>query len=79
MIGILLAIESEMKEFCEIYILENLIKDPTCYKSAVNPSSIVIMLTNNKLNFQNPMTVETITVLKQHFKKKDPIIITYRD
>ena len=40
-------IETEMKEFCEIYNLENLIKDPTCYKSAVNPSSID-MLTNNK-------------------------------
>ena len=43
---------------------------------------------NKKLNFQNSMTVEpglsdfhkmTITFLKKHFKKKDPIIITYRD
>ena len=81
-------IETEMKEFCEIYNLEHLIKDPTCYKSVVNPSSIVIMLTNKKLNFHNSMTVETglsdfhkmtITVLKKQFKKKDPIIITYRD
>ena len=78
----------EMKEFCEIYNLENLIKHPTCYKRAANPSSIDIMLTNKTLNFQNSMTVETglpdfhkmtITVLKKHFKKKDPIIITYRD
>ena len=81
-------IKTEMKEFCEIYNLENLIKDPTCYKSAVNPSSIDIMLTNKKLSFQNSITVETglpdfhkmtITVLKIHLKKKDPIIITYRD
>ena len=42
-------IEKEMKEFGEIYNLERLIKDPTCYKTAVNPSSIDIMLTNNKL------------------------------
>ena len=80
--------EMEMKEFCEIYNLENLIKHPTCYKGAANPSSIDIMLTNKTLSVQNSMTVETglsdfhkmtVTVLKKHFKKKDPIIITYRD
>ena len=51
--------EKEMKEFCETYNLENLIKDPTCYKSIENPSSIDIMLTNKKLRFQNSMTLET--------------------
>ena len=78
--------ETEMKEFCEIYNLENLIKHPTCHKSAANPSSIDTMLTNKTKSFQNSMTVETglsdfhkRTVLKKHFKKKDPIIITYRD
>ena len=80
--------EVEMREFCETYNLENLIKDPTCYKSADNPSSIDIMLTNKKLSFQNSMTVETglsdfhkmtVTVLKRYFKKKDPITITYND
>ena len=80
--------EHEMADFCEIYNLENLIKDPTCYKSAENPSSIDIMLTNKKLCFQNSMTLEsglsdfhkmTITVMKKYFKKKDPITITYRD
>ena len=30
----------EMREFCEAYNSENLIKDNTCYKSAENPSSI---------------------------------------
>ena len=80
--------EKEMKDFCEIYNLENLIKEPTCFKSANNPSSIDIMLTNKKLSFQNSMTLETglsdfhkmtITVLKRYFKKKPPITITYRD
>ena len=65
--------EKEMKDFCEIYNLENLIKSPTCYKSASNPSSIDVMLTNRKLSFENSMTLETglsdhhkmtITVLK---------------
>ena len=44
--------EKEMKDFCEIYNLENLIKEPTCFKSATNPSSIHIMLTNKKLSFK---------------------------
>ena len=66
--------ETEMKEFCE-----NLIKHPTCYKSAANPSSIDIMLTNKTLSFQNSMTVETglsdfhkmtITVLNKIFQKE---------
>ena len=80
--------EIEMREFCEAYNLENLIKDNTCYKSAENPSSIDFLLTNKKLSFQNSMTLEiglsdfhkmTITVLKRYFKKKDPITITYHD
>ena len=80
--------EIEMREFCEANNLENLIKDNTCYKSAENPSSIDIMLTNKKLSFQNSMTLETglldfhkmtITVLKRYFKKKYPITITYHD
>ena len=80
--------EKEMKDFCEIYNLQNLIKEPTGFKSANNPSSIDIMLTNKKLSFQNSMTLETglsdfhkmtITVLKRYFKKKPPITITYRD
>ena len=37
--------EEEMVNFCEIYDLENLIKEPTCFKSTGNPSSIDIMLT----------------------------------
>ena len=80
--------EKEMREFCETYHLENLIKDPTCYKSTKNPSSIDVMLTNKKLSFQNSMAIETglsdfhkmtITVLKRYFKKKEPITITYHD
>ena len=80
--------EEDMKEFCETYNLENLIKEPTCFKNPNNPSSIDIMLTNKKLSFQNSMTFETglsdfhkmtVTVMKRFFKKKDPITITYHD
>ena len=45
--------EGRMAEFCEMYNLENLIKEPTCFKSTENPSSIDIILTNKKLSFQN--------------------------
>ena len=80
--------EKEMQEFCEMYNLVNLIKEPTCFKNPNNPSSIDVMLTNRKDSFQNSMAIETglsdhhkmtITVLKRYFKKKDPISINYRN
>ena len=71
--------EEDMKNFCNMYDLENLIKEPTCFKSTENPSSIDVILTNRKYKFQNSMTVETglsdfhkmtVTVMKNHFIKK---------
>ena len=65
----------------------NLIKDPTCFKNARNPTSIDLMLTNRKNNFCNSMTIETglsdhhkmtISILKTFFKKKKPVKIKYR-
>ena len=76
-----------MKDFCEIYNLENLIKEATCFKNPDNPSSIDVMLTNRKNSFQNSMTIETglsdhhhmtISILKVFFKKKNPVKIKYR-
>ena len=69
-----------MKNFCELYNLENSIKDPTCYKNPNNPSSIDVILTNSKNSFQNSMAIETglsdhhkmiITVLKTYCKKRN--------
>jgi exonuclease III len=80
--------EQDMGEFCDMYMLENLIKEPTCFKNIENPSSIDVILTNKKHSFQNTMVVETglsdfhkmtVTVMKKYFKKKDPIKITYHD
>ena len=80
--------EQDMKEFCEMYGLENLIKENTCFKSLENPSSIDLILTNKKRSFQNSTVVETglsdfhkmtVTVMKKYFKKKEPIIIKYHD
>ena len=71
--------EQCMKDFCETYNLENLIKEPTCFKNPNNPSSIDVMRTNRKNSFQNSMTVETglsdrhkltISILKLFFKNK---------
>ena len=72
-----------MKDFCEMYDLENFIRGPTCF----NPSYIDVMLPNRKNSFQNSMAIEiglsdhhkmTVTVLKTYFKKKKPIKIKYR-
>ena len=80
--------EKEMSNFCEMYNLENLIKEPTCFKSTENPSSIDLILTNKKNCFQNSMTIETglsdfhkmmVTVMKRYFRKNEPITIEYRD
>ena len=79
--------EVPMQNFCELYNLENLIKQPTCYKNPTNPSSIDVMLTNTENSFQNSKAIETglsdhhkmiITVLKTYTKKKEPNIIRYR-
>ena len=80
--------ERDMKDFCEVYNLDNLIKGPTCFKNPSNPSSIDVILTNKKSSFQNSIILEsglsdchkmTITVLKRYFKKNDPITVKYRD
>ena len=79
--------EVALQRFCEIYDLENLIKQPTCYKNPINPTSIDLILTNGSNNFHNSTTVETglsdhhkmtLTVLKTYVKKKDPITVSYR-
>ena len=45
--------ENHMKDFYEMYDLEDLIRGPTCFKNANNPSSIDVMLINRKNSFQN--------------------------
>ena len=79
--------ETNMKNFCDIYDLENLIKEPTCFKNPNNPSSIDLMLTNKRNSFCNSIAVETglsdchkmtITVLKMYIRKQKPRYVTYR-
>ena len=80
--------ERDMNEFCNVYGLKSLIKEPTCYKNALNPTCIDLILTNKFNKFQSSKTIETglsdfhkmtVTVLKTFFQKKEPTLIKYRD
>ena len=80
--------EDIMKEFCGTYNLANLIKEPTCFKNLLNPSSIDLILTNRVRQFKYSCTIETglsdhhkmtITVLKSFFQKQSATIIKYRN
>ena len=77
-----------MKEFCDIYNLKNLVKEPMCYKDLANPTRIYLILTNKQFMFQNTKTIETclsdfhkmtVTVLKIYLKKGHHKIISYSD
>ena len=80
--------ENELKDFCNLFCLRNLINEPTCFKNLANPKCIDLILTNRPNLFQNSGTIETgisdfhkmtITVMKAKFKKLPPKIITYRN
>ena len=45
--------EEKMKDFCDIYNLQNLINEATCFKSVQNPTSIDVILTNESESFEN--------------------------
>ena len=77
-----------MKDFCDIYSFQNLIKEPTCFKNPTNPKCIDLMLTNRHRSFQNLCVIETglsdfhkltVTVLRPFLKKAEPKTIFYRD
>ena len=80
--------ETTMKSFCESYNLTSLIKQPTCFKNPEKPSCIDLTLTNRPKSFQTTCVIETglsdfhrmtVSVLKMHFRKPPPRIISYRD
>ena len=80
--------ENAMIDFCETYNLSNLIKEPTCFKNPLKPSSIDVILTNRPRSFQNSRTIETglsdhhkltITVMRSFYPKQPAIIKSYRD
>ena len=52
-----------MKDFCEMYNLNNLIKDPTRCKNSSNPSSVDVMLTNRPRSFLNSTTYNRVRAI----------------
>ena len=76
-----------LNDFCDIYNLKNLVKEPTCFKNSVNPC-VDLFLTNRPRTFQCTTTMETgisdfhklvVTALKTFYKKQRPKIIDYRN
>ena len=51
--------EYAMEEFCEIYNMTNLIKEPPCFKNPLNPSTIDLILTNRPRSFLSSKAIET--------------------
>ena len=80
--------EISMSWFCDTFGLKSLIKDATCYKNPVNPSSIDLILTNYPCRFQKSCFIKTdlsdfhrtvVTVIKTSFERLKPSVIDYRD
>ena len=80
--------EERMEIFCNTYNFKCLIKQPTCFKSILNPSCIDLILTNKSLYFQHTSVIETglsdfhkltVTQMKSMFQKKQPKVLNYRN
>ena len=76
-----------LNDFCNIYNLFSLVKEPTSFKNSYNPSCIDLFLTNYPRSFQNTVSIETgisdfhklvITIWKIFYKKQKPKIIQCR-
>ena len=80
--------DANLKDFCNLYLLKNLIKKPKCFKNPENPKTIDLILTNRPMSFCSSDTLETglsdfhklsVTVLKTFSKKQSPKVISYRN
>ena len=80
--------EIAMSGFWETYNLQNLVKDPTCYKNPSKPICIDLILTNFPKSLQHTQTIETglsdfheltLIVLKTQFLRLKPNVINCRD
>ena len=80
--------DANLKDFCSLYLLKNLIKKPTCFINPENPKTVDLILTNRPRIFCNSDTLETglsdfykltVTVLKTFFKKESPKVSRLRN
>ena len=74
--------DETMRNFCNSYSLNSLIKQPTRFKNLEDPD---LILTNKPRSFQSTCVIEkglsyfhrmTVSVLKTHFRKLPPKVIT---
>ena len=73
-----------LNDFCNVYNLFSLVKEPKCFKNPDNPLCIDLFLTNRPRSFQNTLSIETvisdfrkivIMVMKIFYKKQKPKVI----
>ena len=79
--------DSRMKRFAEIYKLQNLTKETTCFKNPDNAVYIDLILTNKPLTFKTTYVIETelsdfhkviVALMKMRFPKLKPQVVSYR-
>ena len=77
-----------MSEFYETCNLQNLVKDPTCYKNPSKPTCIDLIFTNFPKSFWQTQTFQTglsdfhkltLIFLKTHYPRLKPNIVNYMD
>ena len=80
--------DSNLKDFCNLYLLKHLIKKLTCFKNLENTKTIDVILRTRARKFCNSGTLETglldfhkltVTVLKIFFKKQLTKVISYQN
>ena len=85
---LILKIQKTLASFLFQHDLKNIVKENTCFKNALNPRSIDLILTNVNLAFQHTCSYFTglsdfhklvLSVLKISFTKNEPKKLFYRD
>ena len=70
-----------MKNFCQIYGCENVVKDKTCFKNPINPTCIDLIITYRPKSFSESEVIETtlsdfdkmsLTVMRVFYNKQKP-------
>ena len=73
------SLDPVLNDFCNVYSLLRLVKEPTCLENPYNSLCIDLFLTNRPRSIQNTVTIETaitnfhemaISVLNVFYKKK---------
>ena len=79
-LAILILIQLNQLDFCQIYGCKNLTEDNTCFKNPEKPSCIDLIITNRQKCFQkfSDFHKMTLTVMKLFCKKQKATIIPYR-